>query len=202
MKYNIILASNSPRRQQLLSAIGLDFIVKTKPVDETYPSDLPVTDVAEYLARKKGQAYQKDLLEKELVITADTIVVIGDVILNKPKDFEEAHNMLTLLSGKNHQVITGVCFTNQDKQNSFKDITEVYFRQLKEKEIHYYIQHYQPYDKAGGYAIQEWIGMVGIKKITGSYFNVVGLPVEKLYEYLDKMVDGDLTSGFTLGSHS
>lgn len=202
MKYNIILASNSPRRQQLLSAIGLDFIVKTKPVDETYPSDLPATDVAEYLARKKGQAYQKDLLEKELVITADTIVVIGDVILNKPKDFEEAHNMLTLLSGKNHQVITGVCFTTQDKQISFKDITEVYFRQLKEKEIHYYIQHYQPYDKAGGYAIQEWIGMVGIKKITGSYFNVVGLPVEKLYEYLDKMVDGDLTSGFPLGSHS
>lgn len=202
MKYNIILASNSPRRQQLLAAVGLHFTVKTKLVDESYPIDLPAADVAEYLARKKGKEYQPDLLKEELLITADTVVVIGDVILNKPKNFGEAQHMLALLSGKSHQVITGVCLTTQDNQASFKDVTQVYFKELKDKEIEYYIRHYQPYDKAGGYAIQEWIGMIGIKRIEGSYFNVVGLPVEKLYEYLDKMVDEGWLNGLTSGSQS
>lgn len=190
MKYNIILASNSPRRQQLLKDAGFAFTVKIKPVDEDYPSDLPTAEVAEYLARKKGRAYQPDLLkEEDLVITADTVVIIGDVILNKPKDFEEAQHMLGLLSGKNHQVITGICLTTQNNQISFRDVTHVYFKILKDQEIDYYIRHYQPYDKAGGYAIQEWIGMIGIEKIEGSYFNVVGLPVGKLYAYLKNIGD-------------
>lgn len=200
MKYNIILASNSPRRQQLLTEIGFAFTVKTKPVDEDYPEDVPVIDVAEYLARKKGKVYQLDLLKEDLVITADTVVVVGDTILNKPKDFEEAQHMLSLLSGKNHQVITGVCLTTKDKQVSFRDVTLVYFKVLKDQEINYYIHHYQPYDKAGGYAIQEWIGMIGIKKIEGSYFNVVGLPVAKLYEYLTEIEDKEIEEGFTMGS--
>lgn len=187
MKYNIILASNSPRRQQLLTALGFAFTVKTKPVDEDYPQDLSAIDVAEYLARKKGKAYQPDLLKEDLVITADTVVVVEDTILNKPENFEEAQYMLRLLSGKSHQVITGVCLTTENTQLSFRDVTLVSFKVLEEREIDYYIHHYQPYDKAGGYAIQEWIGMIGIRKIEGSYFNVVGLPADKLYEYLNEV---------------
>lgn len=189
MKYKLILASNSPRRQQLLRELGLNYDIKTKIVDEVFPEDMPASEVAEYLAKKKGSAYQSDLSDNELVITADTTVVTGTTILNKPADEEEAKYMLELLSGKSHQVITGVCLTTQQSQISFRDTTTVFFRTLTEKEIEYYIRQYQPFDKAGGYAIQEWIGMTGIVKIEGSYFNVVGLPVEKLYKFLRDMMD-------------
>ncbi len=188
MNYKLILASNSPRRQQLLQELGVRFTVKTKPVDEHYPEDLAPGAVAEYLARKKGIAYQADLSEDELIITADTVVVIGTEILNKPADEQQAKQMLEKLSGRSHQVITGVCLTTRQTQISCKDTTNVFFRDLTNREIDYYIRRYGPYDKAGGYAIQEWIGMIGITRIEGSYFNVVGLPVEKLYEQLRRMM--------------
>lgn len=191
MKYKFILASNSPRRQQLLQELGLKYDIKTRIVDEAYPEDMQANDVAEYLAKKKGSAYQSDLSENELVITADTTVITGTTILNKPADDEEAKHMLELLSGKSHQVITGVCLTTRQSQVSFSDVTTVFFRKLTEQEIEYYIRQYQPFDKAGGYAIQEWIGMTGIVKIEGSYFNVVGLPVEKLYKFLKGMMEID-----------
>ncbi len=191
MNYKLILASNSPRRQQLLQQLGVRFTVKTKPVDEYYPDELPPEEVAEYLARKKGSAYQTDLSEDELIITADTVVVVDTTILNKPADDQQAKQMLTKLSGRSHQVITGVCLTTRQTQISCKDTTNVFFRKLTDPEIDYYICQYQPYDKAGGYAIQEWIGMVGITHIEGSYFNVVGLPVEKLYRQLRRLMQDD-----------
>lgn len=191
MNYKLILASNSPRRQQLLQELGVRFTVKTKPVDEHYPEDLAPGAVAEYLARKKGSAYQADLSEDELIITADTVVVVGTEILNKPADKQQAKQMLEKLSGRSHQVITGVCLTTRQTQISCKDTTNVFFRDLTNREIDYYIRRYGPYDKAGGYAIQEWIGMIGITRIEGSYFNVVGLPVEKLYEQLRRMMQDD-----------
>lgn len=185
--YNIILASDSPRRKQLLEAMGVTFTVFTKPVPEDYPADLPATEVAEYLSRKKGEAYLPDLKPRDLIITADTTVVVGDLILNKPQDATDAQRMLQMLSGRSHQVITGVNLTTQYKTHSFSDLTTVVFRTLTDQEIDRYIQQYQPYDKAGGYAIQEWIGMVGIEKIEGSYFTVVGLPTHLLYEQLHKI---------------
>ncbi len=194
MKFDLILASNSPRRQQLLSELGLPFTVKVKPVDETFPDHLPATEVAEFLARKKAMTYQSDLSANELVITADTTVVVDTLILNKPNDFPEAQSMLNLLSGRSHEVITGVCLVTQNRQISFKDCTRVFFKPLRKAEIDYYVHHFQPYDKAGGYAIQEWIGMIGIERIEGSYFNVVGLPVEKLYRQLESIMDDGLIS--------
>lgn len=187
MNFKLILASNSPRRQQLLKELGLDFQVRILEVDESYPADLKPGTVAEYLAIKKGKAYQRAMQQDELIITADTTVVIGQKVLNKPADTEEAHEMLNQLSGTTHQVITGVCFTLTDQQQSFKDVTAVTFRELESEEINYYVNHYRPLDKAGAYAIQEWIGMVGIEYIEGSYFNVVGLPVEKLYRRLKQI---------------
>lgn len=186
MKKNskLILASNSPRRQQLLSELGLKFQIRTLEVEESYPDDLEVGKVAEYLAIKKGKAHQNIMESGEIIITADTTVVIEESVLNKPADTQEAFQMLKQLSGNTHQVITGVCLTLAEQQQSFRDITQVTFRELEDDEINYYISQYHPFDKAGGYAIQEWIGMVGITHIEGSYFNVVGLPVEKLYSKL------------------
>jgi septum formation protein len=189
MNFKLILASNSPRRQQLLRELGLAYQVRILEVEESYPADLEADRVAEYLAIKKGKGHQTEMKQDELIITADTTVVIGQTVLNKPTDAEEACSMLRQLSGTTHQVITGVCLTLPDQQQSFREITKVTFRELEDKEINYYVNHYHPFDKAGAYAIQEWIGMVGIEHIDGSYFNVVGLPVEKLYHKLKRITN-------------
>lgn len=176
----LLLASNSPRRKELLARLGLTFEVKVKEVHEDFPEHLQREEVAEYLASHKAEAYREEL-QDEALITADTIVCLGDRILNKPADYAEAFAMLQALSGNKHEVITGVCVLTKDQKAVFHDTTSVYFKTLSEVEIDYYITHYKPYDKAGAYGIQEWIGMIGIERIEGSYFNVVGLPVQKLY---------------------
>ncbi len=187
-KYNIILASNSPRRAQLLEELGIKFTIgKKNGLEETYPDNLRGKQIAIYIADQKTTAYRTELEdENNLIITSDTIVCLGEKVLGKPKDKSNAIDMLKELSGKKHRVITGVCIKNKNKSMSFSVSTKVYFKELTEEEIIYYIDNYEPYDKAGAYGIQEWIGMVGINKIKGSYFNVVGLPVQKLYEHLSK----------------
>ncbi|WP_040573409.1 Maf-like protein [Pontibacter sp. BAB1700] len=179
----ILLASNSPRRKELMAGLGLQFEVHVKEVNEDFPEHMQREQVAEFLASHKADAYTSDL-QNEVLITADTIVCLGDRILNKPADALEAFEMLRALSGKHHEVITGVCILTKNSKTIFHDVTRVYFKKLSDEEINYYIEHYQPFDKAGAYGIQEWIGKIGIEKIEGSYFNVVGLPVQKLYTYL------------------
>lgn len=181
-KYNFILASKSPRRQQLLRSLDIDFTVHTREVDESYPVNLTKEEVPVYLAKLKAQAFQDELKENDLLITADTVVCLGNQILGKPENYDEAFSMLASLSGKTHQVITGVCLTGKAKQVSFFASTEVEFKELTTEEIDYYILQYQPYDKAGAYGIQEWIGTIGIRHIEGSFYNVMGLPIQKLYE--------------------
>lgn len=182
-RYNIILSSKSPRRRELLAGLGLDFTVKViNGIDESYPHDMPAKDVPEFIARKKAAAY--NVAADDLVITADTLVIVGDEILGKPKDAADAHRMLTLLGGRRHQVITGVCMTSVTRQASFSVTTDVAFKKLSDEEIDYYITNYHPFDKAGAYGIQEWIGYVGVTSIHGSYFNVMGLPVQRIYEEL------------------
>ncbi|GAB3531823.1 Maf-like protein [Pontibacter brevis] len=182
----LLLASNSPRRKELLAELGLEFQIKVKEVNEDFPEHLKRAEVAEYLASHKADAYQ-DELENEVLITADTIVCLGERILNKPADYEEAFEMLKALSGTSHEVITGVCISTKEQKTVFHDTTRVYFKPLSGAAIDYYINNYRPFDKAGAYGIQEWIGMVGIERIEGSYFNVVGLPVQKLYEQLSTL---------------
>jgi len=184
-KYKIILASNSPRRQQLLHEMGISFEVRVKPVDEIFPENLSNEEVAIFLCELKANAFVEDeFKDDELLITADTIVCLGDEILNKPNDRTHAIEMLTKLSGKKHEVITGVCLRSKEKMKSFSVNTNVYFRELSMNEIEYYVDVFNPFDKAGSYGIQEWIGFVGITKIEGSYFNVVGFPTEKIFEAL------------------
>jgi len=183
-KYEIILASQSPRRQQLLSDLGLEFKVKSMNVAEEFPEHLGMTEVPVYLAELKASAFLPQLKSNQLVITADTIVWLEGKVLNKPTDYEDAYQMLSDLSGKKHQVITGVCLLTAEKRTSFYVSTDVWFKKLEEKEIHYYLDHYRPYDKAGAYGIQEWIGYIGIHRIEGSFFNVMGLPIQTLYEHL------------------
>ena len=184
-KYKIILASNSPRRQQLLYEMGIHFEVRVKPVNEVFPENLSNEEVAIFLCELKANAFVEDeFKDDELLITADTIVCLGDEILNKPNDRGHAIEMLTKLSGKMHEVITGVCLRSKEKMKSFSVSTNVYFRELSMNEIEYYVDVFQPFDKAGSYGIQEWIGFVGITKIEGSYFNVVGFPTEKIFEAL------------------
>ena len=184
-KYKIILASNSPRRQQLLHEMGISFEVRVKPVDEIFPENLSNEEVAIFLCELKANAFVEDeFKDDELLITADTIVCLGDEILNKPNDRPHAIEMLTKLSGKMHEVITGVCLRSKEKMKSFSVSTNVYFRELSMNEIEYYVDAFHPLDKAGSYGIQEWIGFVGITKIEGSYFNVVGFPTEKIFEVL------------------
>ncbi|MFT3739717.1 MAG: Maf-like protein [Breznakibacter sp.] len=184
--HRIILASQSPRRQQLLAELGLHFDVLVKPgIDESFPPHLPVEEIPVYLARHKAMAYHDELAApKTVVITADTIVAVDHHILGKPANRAEAAEMMQLMSNRSHLVVTGVAVTSASKQVSFHATTQVWFKQLASAEIDYYIDHYRPYDKAGGYGIQEWIGLVGIEKVEGSYFNVVGLPVQRLYEEL------------------
>lgn len=183
----IILASNSPRRRELLGGLDLDFEVKVLPdIDESYPDNLPAAEVAGYISREKAAPYRTLIGEDDLVITADTVVIVGDEVLGKPKDAEDARRMLQLISGRTHQVITGVCLLTTDKEHAFLVTTDVTFKQLSEDEITYYIEHYKPFDKAGAYGIQEWIGYVGVTSINGSYFNVMGLPVQRLWEEIKK----------------
>ncbi|TLX78333.1 septum formation protein Maf [Labilibacter sediminis] len=185
-KYQIILASKSPRRSQLLSELGIKFTVDSKNgVDEVYPPGLSNNDIATYLSELKAKPYLEEVKESnKLIITADTIVCTNNEVLGKPNTRTEAIDMLQKLSGKKHQVITGVTLLSGSKRKSFSVVTDVFFKQLPENEIIYYVDHYKPFDKAGAYGIQEWIGMTGIEKIEGSYFNVVGLPVQKLYTEL------------------
>jgi septum formation protein len=188
LAHQLVLASNSPRRQQLLISAGFVFSVQTKNVPEDFPEDMPVAEVPVYLAEKKALAF-KDEIKDELIIAADTVVIIDGKILNKPADEHEAAQMLTLLSGKMHEVITGVCLFSRNKTFTFSDRTEVYFKNLFPEEINFYVTYYRPFDKAGAYGAQEWMGMIGVEKIVGSYFNVMGLPVHLVYKYLQLWED-------------
>ena len=180
--YKVLLASNSPRREELLRGIDIDFQVKVLPdIDESYPSHLPVEEVAEFIARKKASSYIDNLEDYELLITADTVVILDNVIFGKPTNREEAKEMLCALSCKTHRVISGVCLASTKKQTSFSSISDVEFSELTNEEIAYYINRYAPYDKAGSYGIQEWIGYIGVKHLRGSYFNIMGLPIQRLY---------------------
>jgi septum formation protein len=183
--YRIVLASNSPRRNELLGGLGIPFEVKVLPnISESYPDTLPADEIAEYIAREKGDVYKSRIDEDILVITADTVVICDDEVLGKPTDAADARRMLHLLSGRTHHVVTGVCLTTAFRQRSFSVRTEVTFKQLSDEEISYYVENYKPFDKAGAYGIQEWIGYIGVTGINGSYFNVMGLPVQRIYEEL------------------
>ena len=182
----IVLSSNSPRRKELLGELGIDFEVRViEGIDETYPKELSVEEVPQYIAREKARVYIVD--KDEVLLTADTVVVLGNEIMGKPHDEADAMRMLRQLSGKTHQVITGVCLTTNDKQVTFADVTDVSFADLTDEEIKYYVDNFRPLDKAGAYGIQEWIGLAGVTGIKGSYFNVVGLPVHRVYAELKKL---------------
>ncbi|MBQ4519071.1 MAG: septum formation protein Maf [Bacteroidaceae bacterium] len=189
LDYHIILASNSPRRRELLSGLGLDYEVRTLPgIDESYPDTLQGEEIPVYISSKKASAYLDALKDNELLITADTIVWLDGRVLGKPADEDEARQMLCDLSGKTHQVITGVTLATTTFQKSFASVSQVTFASLTEEEISYYVTHYHPMDKAGSYGVQEWIGFIGVERIEGSYFNVMGLPVQRLYNELKKLV--------------
>ncbi len=188
MVKRLILASNSPRRRELLGGLGLPFEVRVlQDVDESYPEDLPVDQVALYISGKKADAYRASLAPDELVITADTVVIVGEEILGKPVDAADAARMLRLISGRTHQVTTGVYMLTTTTERHFAVTTDVTFKPLSDDEIQYYITHFQPFDKAGAYGIQEWIGYVGVTCLKGSYYNVMGLPVQRIYETLRQM---------------
>lgn len=188
-RYKVILASNSPRRKELLGGLGIPYEVKTMPdIDESYPEGLGCEEIPVYIARAKADAYRPFMQEDELIITADTIVWLDGIVMGKPKNEEEACDMLRHLSGHTHQVVTGVCITTRKKQTCFATVTDVTFASLSEEEITHYVTHYRPMDKAGAYGIQEWIGFVGVQRISGSYFNVVGLPIQRLYAELKTFV--------------
>ena len=183
----LILASNSPRRHELLKGLDLEFEVRVKRgVGERYPADMPAENVPEFISREKAAAY--DIADDEILLTADTVVILGGEIMGKPKDAEAAKAMLHGLSGHTHHVVTGVCVKTNSKMESFSDITAVTFKHLTDEEIDYYVDHYKPFDKAGAYGIQEWIGYVGVTHIDGSFYNVMGLPVERVNEELKKFL--------------
>jgi septum formation protein len=182
----LILASASPRRKSLLEGLDIPFEVQIKDCDEDYPGDIQLKDVAVYLAKKKSEVYLADLKENEIIICCDTTVLHKDELLNKPADSEEAKQMLRKLSADQHQVITGVCMRSTEKNICFDSISKVWFKPLEEDEIDYYVEKYRPYDKAGSYGIQEWLGYIAIEKIEGSYYNIMGMPVHKIYEELKR----------------
>lgn len=185
--YHIILASNSPRRRELLRGLDLAFDVRVLPdIAENFPETIDPKDVAEYISKVKANAYLDTITEKELVLTADTVVIIDREILGKPHDAEQAKAMLHKISGRKHQVVTGVCLTTKERQHSFSVSTDVTFKELSDAEINYYVETYEPFDKAGAYGIQEWIGYVGVTSLEGSYFNVMGLPVQRIWTELNK----------------
>jgi septum formation protein len=183
----LILASNSPRRQQLLREMGLDFIIRVKDTAEDFPADMPLAEVAEYLAKKKALAFVDELTD-QVVLTADTVVIVEGRILNKPADANEARHMLRTLAGRMHEVVTGVCLLTREGIQTFSDCVRVYFSPLSDTEIDYYITHYHPFDKAGAYGAQDWLGLVGIERIEGSYFTVMGLPTHKVYVALQPFI--------------
>ena len=185
--YQLILASGSPRRQKLLRELGVDFKVQLRPVPEDHPAGMKMEEIALLLSERKAAAFEDEFFtENTMLITADTIVCLGDEVLGKPAGREEAIETLLKLSGRKHRVITGVSIKTLKKNVNFSVSTDVYFKELDKEEIIYYVDHYKPYDKAGAYGIQEWIGYIGIEKIEGSFYNVMGLPVLKLYEELLK----------------
>lgn len=187
-KYKVILASNSPRRKELLAGLGVSYEVRTLPdVDESYPETLQGADIPLYIAKEKADAYRDMLQPGELMITADTIVWLDGKVLGKPKDREDALRMLRDMSGRTHEVFTGVCLTTTEWQRSFAARTEVSFSILGEEEIAYYVDKFRPMDKAGAYGVQEWIGFIGVENISGSYYNIMGLPVQRLYRELIKI---------------
>ncbi len=189
---SLILASNSPRRQQLLKGLDVDFeIWSTNHEDESYPDDLPVEQVPTYLAKHKASFFTERLSNDTILITCDTVVVCNGNVLGKPVDLADAVAILKQLSGNRHTVITGVCLSTANKSSCFSSFTDVYFRHLTDEEIEYYIERYKPYDKAGAYGIQEWIGYVAIERIEGSYFNVMGLPVQKLHNELLNFINNN-----------
>ncbi|WP_370408942.1 Maf-like protein [Tenacibaculum dicentrarchi] len=183
-KYTVILASKSPRRQQLIKDLNIPFIIKTKEVEEVYPKHLKGTEIADFLADLKAEPFKDELTQTDLLITSDTIVWHNNKALGKPKDYNDAFKMLKNLSDNTHQVITSICISNKNFKKIFNDSTTVTFKKLSDDEVHYYIENFQPFDKAGAYGIQEWIGKVAITKIEGSYFNVMGFPIHKLYKEL------------------
>jgi septum formation protein len=187
--YRIVLASKSPRRQYLLKELGIDFeIISNSETDETYPPDIAKEVIPVYLAEMKAKTVMPVVPEKTLLITADTIVWLNNKVINKPSGYEDALKMLEELSGRVHEVITGVCLTSHNRKHTFYTSTLVYFTALSKEEIKYYVDQYRPYDKAGAYGIQEWIGYIGIERIEGSYFNVMGLPVQELYREIIKFL--------------
>lgn len=185
--YKIILASGSPRRQQFFKDLDVDFEIQLKEVVEIYPSELKAEAITDYLAQLKADAFSGNLAENDLLITSDTIVWHNNVALGKPKDYDDAVRILKSLSNSTHEVITSVCFTTIDRSEIIHEVTEVTFNILSDEAISYYLDNYKPFDKAGAYGIQEWIGLIGITKIEGSYTNVVGLPTHRVYEYLKNM---------------
>lgn len=180
----LLLASKSPRRRELIAQLGYKYQIIDNIAPEDFPHHLKAEEIPVFLAKQKASFNKLSLSHNQVAIFADTIVWCEDEVLNKPENYEEAKKMLQKLSGKSHQVISGVCLKSQQKEESFFDITTVYFKPLLENEIEFYIKNYKPYDKAGAYGIQEWIGFIGVEKIEGSYFNVVGLPIQKLYQKL------------------
>ena len=184
--YKVVLASQSPRRQLLLKGLDIPFTVIVKDIEEKFPDGLKREEIALYLCKLKASAFENEIDDDTLVITADTIVWINDQVLNKPKDFDDAVNILRQLSGNVHEVITAVCLKTKTRTHAFYALTKVFFKKLSSEEIHYYVSNYKPYDKAGAYGAQEWIGYVAIKHIEGSYFNVMGLPTRLLYDELLK----------------
>lgn len=183
-KYNVILASGSPRRQNFFKELDIDFEIRLKEVEEIYPKELKGSEITDFLADLKSKPFDNELTESNLLITSDTIVWFNNKALGKPKNYNDAFNMIKSMSDKKHSVITSISIKNKSFQKIINDTTQVYFKKLSDEEIDYYIKNYKPYDKAGAYGIQEWIGKIGIDKIEGSYFNVMGLPVHKLYKEL------------------
>ncbi len=189
-RYNLILASNSPRRQELLRGLDVRFEVRVQNgIDESYPDDLPKEEVPLYIAEKKANFYADKLLKNDILITADTIVLLNDVIYGKPKNREEAIEILKTLSGNTHKVITGVCICTANRRKLFSETTEVRFSDLDNDEIEYYLDLYRPYDKAGSYGVQEWIGYTAVESIKGSFYNVMGLPINRLYRELKILIE-------------
>ena len=182
--HKIILASGSPRRQQFFKDLDLDFEIRIREIDEVYPESLNGEAITNYLAELKSTAFDNDISENEIIITSDTLVWLNNAAIGKPKNYDEAFEILKSLSNVTHEVFTSVCFLTKNSRNTIFDITKVTFRELTVEQIHYYLINYKPFDKAGSYGIQEWIGLVGITNIDGSYTNVVGLPTEKVYRYL------------------
>lgn len=187
--YNLVLASQSPRRRELLKGLDLEFTTCSVDADESFPAELKGADAVQYICKAKADAYRPFLEDKTIAITADTVVILDNKIIGKPKSYEEAFSMIRSLSGHVHEVITAVCIFSKEKCAEFYSSTEVHFSEITDEEIEYYINKYKPFDKAGSYGVQEWIGYIGIEKIVGSYFNVMGLPVKRLYDELKTFIE-------------